>query len=108
MVMNRTFYKWSKELCKWLAENDMIYLDKANGNVVVMGGRFMRDKQLHIGLYNGDHEKCLKFAHVTGIVKGVDSIHCLYPSTKSVIEEALLYSGFEMEPSPFIVMEINL
>jgi GNAT superfamily N-acetyltransferase len=108
MVMNRTYYKWSPELCEWLTENGMVYRDERTGSVIVMGARFMEDKQLHIGLFDGDSEKCLEFAHVHGVSKKVGSMHCLYPDDKVVIENQLLGYGFEMEPSPFIVMEINL
>ena len=108
MVMNRTYYKWSPELCKWLTERGMVYKDKVSGSVIVMGGRFMEDQQLHIGLYDGDAEKCLKFAQYMGAAKGVKSLHCLYPDDKDWIEKDLLDYGFKMESSPFIVMEINL
>jgi hypothetical protein len=108
MVMNRTFYKWSPALCKWLTEREMVYKDKVSGSVIVMGGRFMEDQQLHIGLYDGDPEKCLEFAQFKGAAKGVKSMHCLYPEDKSWIEKDLLDYGFKMESSPFIVMEINL
>jgi GNAT superfamily N-acetyltransferase len=108
MVMNRTYYKWSTKLCNWLTEKGMVYKDDESGSIVVMGGRFMEDKQLHMGLFSGNPEKCLSFAHFKGAEKGVRTIHCLYPSDKKEIEEALLYYGFRMESSPFIVMEINL
>ena len=108
MVMNRTYFKWSPELCEWLTEKGMVYKDEETGSVVVMGARFMANMQLHIGLFDGDSEKCLRFAHASGIDTGVGSIHCLYPDDKKGIEQALLDCGFEMEASPFIVMEINL
>ena len=108
MVMNRTFYKWSPELCEWLVENDMVYRDNVTGSLIVMGARFMEDKQLHIGLFEGDPEKCLEFAQIKGSVKGVKTMHCLYPEEQTWIENELLDYGFEMEPSAFIVMEINL
>ena len=108
MVMNRTYYWWSPELCRWLTGKGMIYKDEASGSVVVLGGRFMEDKQLHIGLFDGDPEKCLRFAQSKGAAKGVKTMHCLYPEDKPWIEKALLGYGFRMEPSPFIVMEINL
>ncbi|MBD3170966.1 GNAT family N-acetyltransferase [Candidatus Bathyarchaeota archaeon] len=108
MVMNRTFYKWSPELCEWLVENDMVYKDNVTGSLIVMGARFMEDKQLHIGLFEGDPEKCLEFAQIKGSVKGVNTMHCLYPEEQTWIENELLDYGFEMEPSAFIVMEINL
>lgn len=108
MVMNRTFYKWSPELCSWLTSNGMVYMDKESGSVVVMGGRFLEDKQLHIGLFDGDPEKCLMFAQAKGVAKGVKTMHCLYPEDKTGIAAPLLGYGFKMEPSPFILMEINL
>lgn len=104
MVMNRTYYKWSPELCKWLTENGMVYRD-ADGNVVVMGARFMKDYQLHIGLFDGDTKKCLDYAKADASARNV-SIHCLYPDHLTGVEEALTGDGFSMEPSPFIVMEI--
>ena len=106
--MNRTYYMWSPELCKWLTEKGMIYRDKVSGSVVVMGARFMENQQLHIGLFYGDSEKCLEFAQAKGAERGVKTLHCLYPEDKNWIEKDLLDYGFRMESSPFIVMEINL
>jgi ribosomal protein S18 acetylase RimI-like enzyme len=105
MVMNRTYYRWSPELCKWLTEKGMVYRD-AEGNVVVMGARFLKDYQLHIGLFDGDTKKCLDFANVDASERGV-SLHCLYPDTCIEVESALTGYGFDMEAAPFIVMERN-
>jgi GNAT superfamily N-acetyltransferase len=106
VVLNRTYYKWSPEICNWLTENGMVYRDP-DGNVVVMGARFMKEFQLHIGLFDGDAETCLGFAKSEAAARGVKSLHCLYPDHLTGVEEALTGNGFEMEPSPFIVMEIN-
>ena len=106
MVMNRTYYKWSPKLCSWLAKKGMIYKNDESQSVLVMGGRFMEEKQLHIGLFDGNSEKCLQYAQAVGSAKGVKTMHCLYPQYKTMIEETLLGYGFKMEPSPFIVMEI--
>jgi GNAT superfamily N-acetyltransferase len=108
MVMNRTFYKWSPALCKWLTEKGMVYKDSVTGSVIVMGARFMEDKQLHIGLFDGDPDKCLEFAQVKGAAKDVKTMHCLYLEDKAGIEKSLLDYGFRMEPNPFIVMEIYI
>ncbi len=105
LVLNRTYYKWGPELCKWLTENGMVYRD-ADGNVVVMGARFMKDYQLHIGLFDGDTKKCLDFAKADASDRNV-SVHCLYPDHLNGVEKALTGYGFNMEPSPFIVMEIK-
>jgi len=106
MVMNRTYYKWSPELCRWLTDNGMVYRN-TDGNVVVMGARFMKEFQLHIGLFEGDAGICLGFAKSEASERGVNSIHCLYPNHLTGVEGALTRNGFDMEPSPFIVMEIN-
>lgn len=106
VVLNRTYYKWSPEICNWLTENGMVYRDP-DGNVVVMGARFMKEFQLHIGLFDGDAETCLGLAKSEAAARGVKSLHCLYPDHLTGVEEALTGYGFEMELSPFIVMEIN-
>lgn len=103
MVMNRTYYKWTEALCKWLTENGMVYRDDG-GNVVVMGARFMSDFQLHLGLFDGDSKVCLDFAKATASKKGV-SLHCLFPSHLAEIESTLTGYGFDKEAAPFIVKE---
>jgi GNAT superfamily N-acetyltransferase len=107
IVLNRTYYKWSPALCMWLTEKGMVYKDDA-GDVVVMGARFMAEYQLHIGLFHGDAEKCLDFVKAKASEIGVKTIHCLYPQRFNEIEKNLLDNDFVMEPSPFIVKEINL
>jgi len=107
IVLNRTYYKWSPAMCKWLTEKGMVYKDD-DGNVVVMGARFMAEYQLHIGLFHGDAKTCLDFAKANAADLGVKSIHCLYPQRFNEIEKQLLDNKFVMEPAPFIVKEINL
>ncbi|MCW4050325.1 MAG: GNAT family N-acetyltransferase [Candidatus Bathyarchaeota archaeon] len=107
MVMNRTYHKWSPELCKWLTEKGMVYRDSV-GNVIVIGARFMPEFQLHIGLFDGDAEKCLDFAKKKAAARGVKTLHCLYPEYCVEAEKALTGNGFKMEAAPFIAMEINL
>ena len=106
MVMNRTYYRWSPALCEWLTENRMVYIDD-DDNVVVMGARFMAGIQLHIGLFEGDAKTCLDFAKAEAARRGVKSLHCLYPDYCVEVESALTGNGFDMESSPFIVMERN-
>jgi ribosomal protein S18 acetylase RimI-like enzyme len=78
MVMNRTFYKWTAVLCKWLTEKGMVYKN-CDGDLVVMGGRFMTDVQLHIGLFDGNAKTCLDYAKMYASHMNVESMHCLYP-----------------------------
>ena len=106
MVMNRTYYQWSPALCKWLTENGMVYRDD-NGNVVVMGARFMKEFQLHLGLFDGDSKVCLDFVKATASKNKV-SLHCLLPSHLDKIESILVKYGFDKESAPFIVKERKL
>ena len=103
MVMNRTYYQWSPALCKWLTENDMVYQDDS-GNVVVMGARFMKEFQLHLGLFDGDSKVCLDFAKATASKNKV-SLHSLFPSHLDEIESIFVEYGFDKEAAPFIVKE---
>jgi ribosomal protein S18 acetylase RimI-like enzyme len=103
MVMNRTYYMWSSDLCKWLTENGMVYRDN-DGNVVVMGARFMKEFQLHLGLFDGDSKVCLDFAKATAS-KNKTSLHCLFPDHCAEIESILTEYGFDKETAPFIVKE---
>lgn len=103
IVFNRTYYKWSEALIKWLTEKGYVYRDE-DDNVVVMGTRFMPEFQLHLGLFDGDSKKCLDFAKATASENGV-TLHCLYPSHLAEIESKLVEYGFDKEPAPFIVKE---
>jgi len=77
----------------------MVYRD-AEGNVAVVGGRFMTERQLHVGLFSGDAKKCLDFAKAMAAERGVKSIHCLYPDHMVDVEKSLLGNGFTMRGSP--------
>jgi ribosomal protein S18 acetylase RimI-like enzyme len=108
MVMNRTFYKLSPELCVHLAEKGMVYMDPDTESVIAMGARFMPRHGLHIGLFSGDAEACLGFAMQTAVERGVERLHCLFPSRIPCVEESLTGFGFRLEPADFIVMEVHL
>jgi N-acetylglutamate synthase-like GNAT family acetyltransferase len=108
LVMNRTFYKLSPELCAYLAERGMVYMDPDTESVIAMGARFMPGHGLHIGLFAGDAEACLGFAMQTAVERGIERLHCLFPSRIPCIEESLTGFGFRLEPADFIVMEVHL
>ena len=108
MVMNRTFYKLSPWLCAHLVERGMVYEDPGTESVIAMGARFMPGHGLHIGLFSGDSEACLGFATQTAVERGIERLHCLFPSHIPCVEESLTGFGFRLEPADFIVMEIHL
>jgi len=108
LVMNRTFYRLSPELCAHLAERGMVYTDTVTGSVVAVGARFMPRHGLHIGLFAGDAEACLGFAAHKAAEGGVERLHCLFPSHVPGVEDALTGFGFRLEPADFLVMEAHL
>ncbi|MEM9776580.1 MAG: GNAT family N-acetyltransferase, partial [Chloroflexota bacterium] len=78
MVMNRTFYKITPELCGYLVDNGRVYADAGTNSVIAFGARFMPDVSQHIGLYGGDAEACLDFAKSLGQERA-QSLACLFP-----------------------------
>jgi len=108
LVMNRTFYKLSPETCTYLTENGMVYEDKESESVIALGARFTQKQGLHIGLFAGDTHACLSFAMNEAVKQGKQKLHCLFPSNRQGIEDRLTGSGFQLESSEFLVMEIRL
>ena len=107
-VMNRIFYKLSPMLCAHLAERGMVYEDLDTESVIAMGARFMPRHGLHIGLFAGDTEACLGFAMQTAVERGIERLHCLFPSHIPCVEESLTGFGFRLEPADFMVLEVHL
>ena len=108
LVMNRTYYRLSPELCAHLAEKGMVYEDPDTESVIAMGARFMPRHGLHIGLFAGDAEACLSFAMQTAVERGIEKMHCLFPSHIPGVEESLTGFGFRLEPADFIVLEVHV
>lgn len=108
LVMNRTFYKISLELAKYLVEHGMVYRDLEADNVIILGARFMPWKQLHIGLFGGNAFRSIGFALAKGLERKVETINCLFPSSSLNVQKKFIDYGFDLEPSDFIVMEADL
>ena len=108
LVMNRTFYRFTPELCRYLAANGMVYAEPETGSVVTLGARFMPQDALHLGVLKGDLHACLDFAMRTGIERGAARLNCQYPPSARDVQEALTGYGFSVAASDFIVMEVNL
>jgi GNAT superfamily N-acetyltransferase len=108
LVMNRTFYRLTPELCRYLAANGMVYAEPGTGSVVTLGARFMPRDALHIGVLSGDPHACLDFAMKTGFERGAGRLNCQCPPSARDVQEALTGYGFSVASSDFIVMEVNL
>ena len=105
MVMNRTFYKWSPELCAHLAGLGQVYHQPGTDNVAVLGARFMPEQALHIGLFAGDVTVCLDFAQAMARQQRVSQLSCLFPQRCAHITSALEARAFSPNRAPFIVMK---
>ena len=108
LVMNRTFYSLTPALCSHLAREGMVYEDPASQSVIALGARFMPEQALHIGVFGGDAEACLGFALRRGVEIGAGRLSCLFPPYAADVQDALTQYGFQLEPSDFIVMEVQL
>jgi N-acetylglutamate synthase-like GNAT family acetyltransferase len=107
-VMNRTFYAITPSLCSYLTVKCQVYEDLRSESVITLGARFMPNHTLHVGIFGGDMEKCLKFALKKGLEKRVKQLSCLFPPSATDIQQALIKHGFNVGKSDFIVMEVNL
>ena len=107
-VMNRTFYKHSEYLYRYLVEKGMVYENPETGSVVTLGARFKPYDALHIGVYSGDVNSCIGYAMKLGVERGASRLNCDFPSTAYEIDKDLSGYGFKIPQSEFIVMERNL
>jgi len=118
MVMNRTFYRWTPELCTALVTNGQLYADIGNENmgsadtssvnIVVVGARFMLENALHVGYFSGDAAACLTFAARLGSKTQCARLSCLFPIASTNIAQCLYDCGFSPDPAKLIVMERHL
>jgi GNAT superfamily N-acetyltransferase len=106
LVMNRTFYALTPELCAYLAQNRMVYEDPASSSLVVAGARFMPEQALHSALFAGEAGSCLDFAMHQCHLVGADKVSCLFPPGARDLQDILLSAGYELEASDFIVMRV--
>lgn len=107
LVMNRTFYKLTPALCAHLSQRGQVYAEPSSSSVAVLGARFMPEQALHIGLFAGDADACLRFALHKARAMGAPRLSCLFPTASTQIKQTLADRHFQLEPSAFIVMEKN-
>ncbi len=107
LIMNRTFYAITPELCRDFAQKGFVYAESTTGSVMIIGARFMPEQALHIGIINGDVGTCLAFALKKGVARRAGKLSCLFPPSAQDIQQSLLHYGFQLEASDFIVMEVE-
>ncbi len=107
VVMNRTFYPLTPDLCVTWAAEGKVYEDRTGGSVIAFGARFMPEQALHIALAHGDMEHWLTFARQRAAELGVRRIQCMYPPSYEDMEIFLLGEGFHLDDYDCIVMEVD-
>ena len=108
LVMNRTFYRLSPALCEDMAKRGMVYADPKTGSVVTLGARFTPEQALHIGVWGGDPDACLRFAAWKAAERGVSQLSCYHEETATRIGKELARNGFKFDASDYIVKGIYL
>ncbi|MGD0805296.1 MAG: GNAT family N-acetyltransferase [Candidatus Bathyarchaeia archaeon] len=108
LVMNRTFYKLTPDLCEDMAKRGMVYRDSETRSIVTLGARFMPKSTLHIGVWDGDAEDCLRFANWKAEERGIPQLSCFYEVTTTKIGKELARHGFKFDASDYIVKGIYL
>ena len=106
VVMNRTFYSLTPDLCVTWAAEGKVYEDQIDGSVIALGARFMPEQALHIAFAHGDMEHWLTFARQRAMELGVRRIQCMYPPSHEAMETFLLGKGFRLDDYDCIVMEV--
>lgn len=107
MVMNRTFYAATQNLCADFARRGFVFADEA-GNLVVFGARFSPEIALHLACYAGDAAACIQFAQQEALRRGTERIHIILPIEAEQQHAELRTQGFKDDPSPYIVMRRDL
>ncbi len=108
LVMNRTFYRFSPALCEYMTKLGMVYKDKKTRSVVTLGARFMPEQALHIGVWGGDADACIRFAIWKAAEKGIPLLSCFHDATAIKVGETLANFGFKRDASDYIVKGIYL
>lgn len=108
LVMNRTFYRLSPALCEDMAKRGMVYRDQNTNSVITLGARFMPEQAVHIGVWGGDPDACLRFALWKAAERGIPQLICYHEATATKIGKELARNGFKFDASDYIVKGIYL
>lgn len=108
VIMNRTFYALTPELCASWAQEGKVYTDAATQSVVLVGARFMPEQALHIALLGGSMESGLAFARQRASELHVEKLQCMFTPSNHALQEYLLKQGFTRDSYDCIVMEVQV
>ena len=104
VVLNNTFFRCGEKTWDFLFEQGMVFSD-GNGSVAVVGARMLRERGLHLALYGGDSDKCLRFALAYTKSQGLPRLTVSYPPHCEEIRKDMEKHGFVHDKSCRIVME---
>ena len=108
LVMNRTFYRLSPALCEYMTKLGMVYKDEKTRSVVTLGARFMPEQALHIGVWGGDADACIRFAIWKAAERGIPLLSCFHHTKATKVGETLVTYDFRRDASDYIVRGIYL
>ena len=103
VVLNNTFFRCNEKTWDYLYDNGMIFTDSES--VAVVGARMLRERGLHLALYGGDGEKCLRFALAYTKQQGLPQLTVSYPPRCEEIRKDVEALGFVHDKACRIVME---
>ena len=81
----------------------MVFTD--GESVAVIGARMLRERGLHLALYGGDGEKCLRFALAYTKSQNLPQLTVSYPPECEEIKKDMEAFGFVHDKACRIVME---
>ena len=108
IVSNRTFYRINQDTIIGFAMDSKVFEDNSSDSFIVCGARFQEQLSLHISMMGGNYSACLEFAKNLSASKGIPKITFTVPLENPELENYLIGSGFEAEPTDLITMEIIL
>lgn len=103
VVLNNTFLRCNEKTWDYLFDNGMIFTD--GESVAAVGARMLRERGLHLALYGGDSEKCLRFALAYTKAQGLPQLTVSYPPECEEIRKDMEAFGFVHDKACRIVME---
>ncbi len=100
---NRTFYGLGEPLYKGLTEKGMVY--EYDGSALVLGARFLEKEGLHLGMFGGDLDACVRFAVAQLKKQGLPKLVCMIPDGDERRLAALKKYGLIFPESKIIMLE---
>ena len=104
VVLNNTFFRCGEKTWDYFFDNGMLFTD-GEGSVAAIGARMLLERGLHLALYGGNGEKCLRFALAYTKAQNLPQLTVSYPVVCEAIKADVESLGFVHDKACRIVME---